>query len=414
MKFSPQSLGLRLRAARENCELTQQDVADALGLPRPAISQIESGNRSVSTLELAQFAELYRRNVVDFFDDAPVETGDPVVELYRIAPGLEQNTTIRQQVDLCYDICREGRTLERLLEQDQHDGLPHYPLPAMRNTGDAVRQGERIAAQERQRLGLGHAAISDMADLLNDQGIWASGIDLPSDMSGLFLHHSAIGLCILVNFAHVKARKRFSYAHEFCHALVDRDERAVTVSSHSNASELVEKRANAFAAAFLIPPSGVHSVLTQLDKGQSSRRDQFIFDVATDEPIDTQLRPPAGSQKITFKDVTLLAHHFGVSYRAAAYRLNSLGIISRDRCNALLNEEVNGQEMLKHLKIFDDLEAVDQPERRDRELKIHIAQLAIEAYRLEAISRGKFMDLMKLLGLPGRQFFDLAETAKND
>jgi Zn-dependent peptidase ImmA (M78 family) len=56
-------------------------------------------------------------------------------------------------------------------------------------------------------------------------------------------------LVILVNSSPVRARRRFSYAHEYAHALLDRD-RQVTVTSTDNAAELIEKRANAFAASF--------------------------------------------------------------------------------------------------------------------------------------------------------------------
>jgi len=50
------TLARRLRKAREDRGLTQQDAADALGISRTAVTQIEGGSRSVSTLELTRFA----------------------------------------------------------------------------------------------------------------------------------------------------------------------------------------------------------------------------------------------------------------------------------------------------------------------------------------------------------------------
>ena len=55
------ALGERLREAREYLGLSQQEVADLLGVSRPAVSQMESGRRKVSTLELREFARLYRK-----------------------------------------------------------------------------------------------------------------------------------------------------------------------------------------------------------------------------------------------------------------------------------------------------------------------------------------------------------------
>lgn len=53
----------RLREAREYLGLSQDDVATALDLSRPAITNIESGTRKVDALELQQLAQLYGRSV---------------------------------------------------------------------------------------------------------------------------------------------------------------------------------------------------------------------------------------------------------------------------------------------------------------------------------------------------------------
>lgn len=53
----------RLREAREALGLTQTDVATALGIPRTAVSALETGHRAVSGLEARRMARLYRRPV---------------------------------------------------------------------------------------------------------------------------------------------------------------------------------------------------------------------------------------------------------------------------------------------------------------------------------------------------------------
>ena len=57
--FDAVQLGNNLRAARERRGLSQQQVAEAMNLPRTAVTNIESGNREVSTLELTRLADLY-------------------------------------------------------------------------------------------------------------------------------------------------------------------------------------------------------------------------------------------------------------------------------------------------------------------------------------------------------------------
>ena len=139
---------------------------------------------------------------------------------------------------------------------------------------------------------------SPISELIASQGIWASGVTLPDEMSGLFLRHPSIGLAILVNSSHPRGRKRFSYAHEYAHALLDRD-RNIVVSSTDNSPEMVERRANAFATAFLMPGSGVFDALRSLSKGLPSRQEQIIFDVASGGHTDAELRRPARSASPT-------------------------------------------------------------------------------------------------------------------
>jgi transcriptional regulator with XRE-family HTH domain len=57
------AIGTRLREAREYVGLLQDDVANALGIPRTSLSALEAGKRKVSGVELRRLAKLYRRSV---------------------------------------------------------------------------------------------------------------------------------------------------------------------------------------------------------------------------------------------------------------------------------------------------------------------------------------------------------------
>jgi transcriptional regulator with XRE-family HTH domain len=59
-------LGERLKQAREYLELSQDEVAKKLDIPRSAVSLIESGQRRVDAIELRRFAQLYQRPVSYF------------------------------------------------------------------------------------------------------------------------------------------------------------------------------------------------------------------------------------------------------------------------------------------------------------------------------------------------------------
>ena len=406
-------LGRRLRVAREARGLSQQAVAAELRVPRTAVTQLEAGSRSVSTLELTKLARLYLRSVAQLLQEGTRDEDiDLLSVLYRAEPGLVHNPSTREQVELCLSLCVEGVILERLLGAEARLSPPSYETRVPGTSGEAVAQGEQIAEQERRRLNVGNAPISDISELIVSQGIWASGIELPTDnLSGLFLQHPSIGFAILVNGSHVRGRRRFSYAHEYAHALMDRD-RSIRVSSKDNSFEMVERRANAFAAAFLMPRAAVYDALRKLDKGLPSRQEQTIFDVASDGRIEAKLRPPAHSQRITYKDIATLAHHFGVSYQAALYRLKSLRYISQPESQELLDQNDFGRQYLKVL--FEEVDEGEQHRYRNRDIRREIAHLAIEAYRREEISRGRILELSEILDIPGDTLLDFAEAARGE
>jgi transcriptional regulator with XRE-family HTH domain len=197
------TLGKRLKEARLNCGITQEAAADAIGVPRTALVHIEAGNRSVTTLELAELAKLYGRPISGFFAEDDGQEEDFLVALHRLSPEFKDKEVIERQVLRCVEICREGYRLESLLERKLRLGPPAYDLPPPNNFAEAVEQGGEIAEEERNRVGLAHSPIPDMAELLSTHGIWASGVELPDEMSGLFLHQPSLGFVVLVNFGGV-------------------------------------------------------------------------------------------------------------------------------------------------------------------------------------------------------------------
>lgn len=413
MTIDQSALASRLKEARLAAGLTQEQVAASLGVPRTAVVQLEAGNRAVSTLELAKLATLYSRPIASFFEEAPASSEeDLVVALLRAAESVNDHPEWQDKISRYLAICREGVQLEHCLDLPAHAGPPTYQMPRPQRVMEAVEQGNLIAEQERRRLGLGHYPIPDISDLINSQNIWASGAKLPDSMSGLFLRHSSVGLCILVNYGHVRARKRFSYAHEYAHALLDREQTA-TVSLVQNRSDLTEVRANAFAAAFLLPRTGVWSFLNARSKAGPSVVDQAVYDPTAEsdgEEVRGHSRASPRSQDLTYEDVAALAYHFGVSYQATLYRLKSLSIINASEFTELRDKEHFGKSYLEMLEVFDDLGGQEQ-RKPDREIITQVVHLALEAYRREEISQGKLRDLSSLLEVPAKALLELAEAA---
>src|ERR1700731_2240525 len=96
--ITPEGLGRGVRLARHDVGFKQEEVAARFGVPRPTISQIEAGKRGVGGIELARFAELYRRPVAWFVEepDPSVDVGgdDPLTVLFRASELRDEDREV--------------------------------------------------------------------------------------------------------------------------------------------------------------------------------------------------------------------------------------------------------------------------------------------------------------------------------
>lgn len=63
--------GKRLRKLRESKELSQEILADELGISQSAYSKWESGNTDISYSDLRKIAELYGITLSELFEGVP-------------------------------------------------------------------------------------------------------------------------------------------------------------------------------------------------------------------------------------------------------------------------------------------------------------------------------------------------------
>jgi Zn-dependent peptidase ImmA (M78 family) len=173
------------------------------------------------------------------------------------------------------------------------------------------RDGEDLADLVRQGLGLGRAPIADVAELAErhfglDVLAWPTG----QAVSGLCAHGQDIAM-MLISTSFPRGHQRFTAAHELAHHLL-RDPREIVIDSELyNGGSPMEKRANAFAAALLMPADGLR-------------------DVIADRPIDEAV-------------LDELMRHFGVSFSALLYRLasGSVGLLSTGARDSWLERPVS-------------------------------------------------------------------------
>jgi Zn-dependent peptidase ImmA (M78 family) len=192
------------------------------------------------------------------------------------------------------------------------------------------------AEQEAQNLRLLHQlGIRGIKDIFQfiDQTLGYLLIRYPfgkDSLQGFASVHTGERL-IVTNSSLILSRERFTAAHELGHHIFDIDPEKPklihdNVIGKFDVQNLIEYRADVFAANFLMPEEGIKKALKELKKN---------FD------------------EIHYFDVIKLQIEFGVSYKAMVRRLKDIGAITHEKAQELFqyypNVGMRLQNLFKHI-----------------------------------------------------------------
>jgi len=364
---SAATVGQALRKARAAIGLTLKQVSKGMGIALSTISEIESGKRRVSAVELYRFAKLYQRPISFFLEES--ETSSSFVILTRAAGTTSVS---KKTIITFHELCRNYRDLRKLVR------APQMPSPSDYSTSrlTTLDQAEESAEAERGSLGLNGQPIKDICDLLEGKrGIKI--FHLPEDperFSGAFTYDEQLGACFLINSHHPERRRTFTVAHEYAHCIAHRNQLAhIDTCPTFESKNPRERFANAFAAAFLMPRRSVNEVLSHLVFPQKSA--------------------------LTAEVLIHLAMYFGVSFEAIGWRLVSLRRLSLSRWEDLLNQQVPSSPTARLLGYCVEEEPPDTAPRQYK-------YLAYQAYEMQLISFEKLAELLR------RNYYELKEEFK--
>lgn len=387
-RYTDEQYGMDLRRTRERRGLSKRTVAKALGVPQSVMTKVENGSHDLTSEETKRLADIYGCPEYELLSpDEEFHMVDLSAALHQTLPTLRHDREAESAIMRMVHACNEGVGIRLQMGRPRSPELPKHTA-RMAGTTDAVSQGEDVARKERDRLGLGIAPLANIAALLNSEDVWSAAVRLPDDLSGLFLWHPTVGAAVLVNVGHPPERRNFSYAHEYAHALFDRDG-TVTATRRENGSDLGEMRANAFAAAFLMPPDGVASQLDRMGKGPSIRRGMADPDVVTGKQVDVEGGQLPDPFTITPHDIVTLARRFCVSHEAMIWRLQRLGHITPEMRTSLLDGAALAQEYAGLLEPQESGAADPRQDSGEAEFRYHLMHMALEAFRMEVITGGR-------------------------
>jgi Zn-dependent peptidase ImmA (M78 family)/transcriptional regulator with XRE-family HTH domain len=357
-RIDPRSLGQRLQEARKARGRTQQEVADYLGAARTTVVAIEKGERAIRPTELVRLAVYYGRTLGEFLREGQPVDAFAVQLRASLAPGPDSAT--EQQLAECtldFQLLSEDYLeLERLTGSS----MPRrYPPPYPITGPDPESAGEDVAVSERNRLGLGDGPLLNLRELLeNDVGLRVFVMDLAPKVSAMFAYTEQVGGCIAVNRKHPADRRRMSVAHEYGHFLSKRYAPEVAFLGRVRRRPDLERFADAFARAFLLPATGLQRRFHELQRNR-----------------DGGLPTPA--------DLCTLAHFYFVSVEGLAVRLEELRLLP-----------VGTWDRLKQagFKVREAQALLGLPARPEDEplLPVRYRYLAIEAYQRADLSEGQF------------------------
>ncbi len=383
MPVTRQMLAQKLKCAREAMDLTQLEASKQVGLSRTALALVESGKRALEAIELSRLVQVYELTLRDLFADSAAGQ-EPIQILFRASAVMDQDPAAKRQVRHACKLAKEVSFYEGMTGGRGAGAVFRgYDVAPPTGKVEAIEQGVDLAAKERIRLRVGSRPVWELPEILRKEGLRVAELRLPQAVSGLTLRLEEGGSLIIVNRDHGVERRLFSYAHELCHVVADR-ERSALVSGEPDKKDFVEIRADVFAANFLMPLEGVQDFL------RSSMGRSYKGNLALQH----------------WPEAAQLARYFAVSFQAAVFRLRNLEIISETVMAAWQAPKHAALEYKRSLK------GPELKESGHMDLESQLVEAALRALREEKISRQKFVELCHEAGFKdGRQVEALVESA---
>ena len=260
--------GEKIKRARENLGLTQEELAKAVGLSSEFISNIEIGRRSPSFETLITLVNYLKKDFSYFLEEKKPIFKDLLS--HKTLSEKEKNE-ITSFEKYCQDYLMLEESTGRRLELAP---LSYNSCP------------ELMAVEERRRLGLMSEPIRDIFNLIEINGLRTCRINLPkeSKITGVFVYFpSKEAAFSLINSSLSIEQQSLTAAHQYCHYLKDRlegpviDNTDIFFDEHLSLYHPREKFAQVFAQNFMVPPEKLHEIIQKDIKSASMSLEHVIY-----------------------------------------------------------------------------------------------------------------------------------------
>ena len=247
---TPGFIGARLRQAREARGLTAVSLADLIGKSSAAIYQYEKGDHSPHPDVMEKITNALQLS--EGFFRRPIYRQNPGTIFYRSMASATKGA--RNRAEKRYEWLRE--IVAYLLNYVQ---LPMINLPKLDVPTDPLRLSfeeiDELALETRKFWNCGLAPIGNLVRLLENNGIIVAREELGAETLDAFSEYctnDGLSYVFLAADKSIACRSRFDAAHELGHLILHQEIKRSAIANPVG-HQLLEKQANRFAGALLLP-----------------------------------------------------------------------------------------------------------------------------------------------------------------
>ncbi len=357
MPFDRVAFSEKIRRSKEQLAVDDAEIVAETGISESRLTALMSGSVDPSGDEVLIFSDFFDCDYKFFISHEKLAAFEETDSLYR-KHGEQFSKADRRAVQQFLYLCE----CESWLWKASNRRAKAFQFTPRGSNYKA--NGSKAAADLRSHLDYGIGQVP--SDIFRDfrlLGIHVFRRKLAnSNISGVLIRHPRAGSCVLINFEEDVYRQRFTAAHELGHAVME--DTAINLSLGNDGSQLVEVRANAFAANYLLPPEFLKSI----SSGVSEWTTTVLIEWAAKLRVSTLMLRIA---------------------------LKERGIISE-----AIFDDLKGVSVPKHMKVDPEL-AGEKGRTRERKqallergLSFHYVRECVETLRAGQISRGRAAEML--------------------
>jgi len=330
-------LAYRIKNARKLKCLTQQEVADEIGVSKQMISKYEKGLSTPNSSKIIELAKLFEQKIDYFFRSYKVELSE-VNFRKKTKFSIKKEDSLKELIKI---------KLENYLWVEEILSIDYSFKNVIKNHKiQSPIDIEKVVLILRKYWDIGIDPIHNIIQLLEDKEIKVIELDnVDENFEGLACFVNKKYPIIVINKKFTVERKRFTLLHELGHLLLN----------ISNSE--IEKYCNKFASELLLPK-------------------------------DVLIQEFGGKRKqISLLELIAIQKKYGISIQAIVYRLVDANILSKER-SKLFHQKINFDPNLK--------KEINQSRFKTPEFSSRYERLIYRALSEENISLSKASALLDI------------------